>query len=79
MEDAQGAEKLRLQHRAYVLEREMVEYLFSRLLNERRLARPGLPTEADLFEVDAEVAALGLRLNKLRIKRRIYDYIVGVI
>jgi alpha-mannosidase len=75
----EGAEQLRRQHQAFVLEREMVEYLFSGLLNQRLLARQGAPTQEDLFGVDAEVAALGLRLNKLRIKRRIFDYVIGVI
>jgi alpha-mannosidase len=75
----EGAEHLRHQHQAYILEREMVEYLFSRLLNQRLLDRQGPPTQQDLFGVDTEIAELGLRLNKLRIKRRIYDYVVGVI
>jgi alpha-mannosidase len=79
LEAAAASQKLRLQHRAYVLERELVEYLFSRLLNEQKLARQGPATEKELFEVDDEVAALGLRLNKLRIKRRIFDYVVGVL
>jgi alpha-mannosidase len=79
LEHAEGARKLRLQHRAYVLEREMVEYLFSRLLNQKKLAREGAPSDAELFQPDADIAALGLRLNKLRIKRRIYDYVVGVL
>jgi len=77
--EVEGARRLTLQHRGYVLEREMVEYLFSELLNERRLARSGPPSEADLFQPDPEIAALGLRLNKLRIKRRIFDYVVGVL
>jgi hypothetical protein len=76
---SQGSDKLRLQHRTYVLERELVEYLFSQLLNARKLARSGPPTEEDLFSVDPEIAALGLRLNKLRIKRRIFDYVVEVL
>jgi alpha-mannosidase len=75
----EGAEQLRRQHQAYILEREMVEYMFSRLLNQRLLARQGPPTQQDLFGVDTEIAELGLRLNQLRIKRRIYDYVVGVI
>jgi hypothetical protein len=75
----EGAQGLRLQHRAYVLERELVEHLFSRLLNERKLSRSGRPTEQDLFQPDPEIARLGLRLNKLRIKRRIFDYVVGVL
>ncbi|MGH2520904.1 MAG: hypothetical protein ACRDH2_00235, partial [Anaerolineales bacterium] len=74
--DEQGAKRLRLQHQSYVLKRECVELELSLLLNQRKLARRGALSYDDLFLPDDEVAALGLALNRLRIKRRIFDYIV---
>jgi hypothetical protein len=72
MDGTEGNERLRLLHRCYVLRREAVEAEFSLLLNRKRLEGDGA-TSADA--VDPEVAALGLRLNQLRIKRRIFDYV----
>jgi alpha-mannosidase len=66
---AEGNERLRLLHRYYVLQREAVEAAFSLLLNQKGWAEDGVD------RVDEEVAALGLRLNQLRIKRRIFDYV----
>jgi hypothetical protein len=72
----QGPARLRLLHRYYVLKREAVEAEFSLLLNRRKLAEPS-PLRFDyLYEPDPAIAALGLALNRLRIKRRIFDYIV---
>jgi hypothetical protein len=59
-------------HRYYVLRREAVEAEFSLLLNRKRLEGDGAAGED---AVDPEVAALGLRLNQLRIKRRVFDYV----
>jgi hypothetical protein len=73
---AQGSERLRRQHRYYVLKRECVEVEFSLLLNRRKLADPATPRDDDDEQPDPEIAALGLELNRLRIKRRIFDYIV---
>jgi hypothetical protein len=74
-----GAPRLRLQHRAFALEREQLEYKLSLLLNRRKLAQQGTANASRLsylFEPDSEIAEVGLRLNRLRIKRRIYDYVV---
>jgi hypothetical protein len=73
---ATGAQRLRLQHRAFVLQREKFEYQLSLLLNRRKLAEKKPPGHAYLYEVDDEIAAVGKRLNDLRIKRRIFDYVV---
>lgn len=73
---AEGADHLRWQHRLYVLQRECAEVELSLLLNRRKLAAGGVSRAEDLYAVDPEIAALGLALNRLRIKRRIFDYVV---
>jgi hypothetical protein len=75
----QGAERLKLQHRYYVLKRESVELKLSLLLNLRKLEAQGAADDEYLFAPDEEIAALGLELNQLRIKRRIFDYVVQAI
>lgn len=75
-----GPDRLRLQHRLYVLRREQLELQLSHLLNERKLARGDAPPDHDyLYERDEQIAALGLALNRLRIKRRIFDYVVQAV
>lgn len=66
----------RLQRQVYVLKRELLEYRLSLRLNEIKLAMQGRITRDYLYEPDEDIAALGRELNQLRIKRRIYDYIV---
>jgi hypothetical protein len=73
---ATGLERYRWQHRIYVFERELFEYRLSVLLNERKLASPGHLSYDYLFYPDEEIAEIGLGLNRLRIKRRIYDYVI---
>ena len=65
-----------LQHRYYVLKRELYELRLSALLNRRKLALQGCLDYEYLYTPDPEIAALGMQLNELRIKRRIYDYVV---
>ncbi len=72
-------ERLVLQHRFYVLMRELHELKLSWLLNQRKLRANKASKEDDLFTPDPDIAALGLQLNDLRIKRRIYDYVVEAI
>jgi alpha-mannosidase len=80
MDASTGAARLRLEHRYYVLKRKQLELQLSHLLNERRLARgDGPPDHAYLYERDEQVATLGLALNRLRIKRRIFDYVVQAV
>ena len=69
-------ERLRLQRRWYVLKREQVEFKLSHLLNQRKLAENGVLRYGYLYEPDEEIAEVSLELNNLRIKRRIYDYVV---
>lgn len=76
MEHATGSDRLRLEHRFYVLQRESVELQLSWLLNQRKLATADSARAAWLYEPDPEIAAVGLALNRLRIKRRIFDYVV---
>lgn len=71
-----GDQRYRLDHRRYVLERELYEYQLSAHLNALKLAQQGTLDEAYLFDVDEKTAEIGFKLNQLRIKRRIYDYIV---
>lgn len=74
-----GQEKLRWQHRIYILDRERLEFSLSHLLNSRKLAAKGDQDYAYLYEPDAEITAVGIALNRLRIKRRIFDYVVTVL
>ena len=71
-----GRERLQWEHRLAILGREQLEFLLSRLLNERKLA--SYP-ESYLFEYDEEIAGVGAALNRMRIKRRIFDYVVQVL
>jgi len=50
----------------------------SALLNQRKLAVQGRLDYEYIYTLDPEIAELGIQLNDLRIKRRIYDYVVGV-
>ena len=77
LEGAIGAERHRLQHQYYVWQREKLEFELSFLLNWRKLDDDGAMHYDYLYQPDDEIAALGLELNHLRIKRRIYDYIVA--
>lgn len=75
---ATGSARLRLQHRLYVLQREQAEFRLSLLLNRRKLAEQGALRDAYLYEPDPEIAEVGQQLNALRIKRRIFDYVIQV-
>jgi len=84
MEDAPGTaltdvERLRKQHRSYVVAREAAEARFSLLLNRRRLVEREADRRRACTEADPEIAALGHELNQLRIKRRIFDYVVAAL
>jgi alpha-mannosidase len=74
-----GADRYRWQHQLYMLQREKLEYHLSTRQNEIKLAHQGWVTREYLFVPDQEIAEIGRQLNQLRIKRRIYDYIVQVI
>ncbi len=76
LEHASGRERYLLEHRVYVLKRERYEYLLSARLNELKLAVGNQLNEDILYTPDPDVTAIGFQLNQLRIKRRIYDYII---
>ncbi len=76
---ATGDARYRFQHRVYVHHREMLEYQLSARLNELKLAQNGNTDQAYLYEQDPLVAKIGWELNQLRIKRRIYDYVVAAL
>ncbi len=76
LKQASGAEHHILQHKYYITKRELYEAQLSIYLNEEKLARQGQLNYAALYEQDDEIARLGLALNQMRTKRRIYDYIV---
>jgi hypothetical protein len=76
---ATGAEQMRLQHQSYIWQREKLEFELSLLLNRRKLAEAGALRYGYLYEPDKEVATVGLALNRLRIKRRIFDYVIQAI
>ena len=58
---------------ALVVERELLELRLSRELNERLLHSTDEVSIGD--DPDPVIAGLGSRLNDLRVKRRIYDYV----
>jgi alpha-mannosidase len=68
-----------LQHRYYVLKRELYELRLSERLNALKAADEHGLSYGYLYSPDDEVAEVGLQLNQLRIKRRIYDYVVQAI
>jgi hypothetical protein len=76
LDEAEGSARLRLQHESYVIQREQLESKLSLLLNRRKVAQQDALARDYLFTPDAEIAAVGLSLNRLRIKRRIFDYVV---
>ena len=57
-----------------MVERELLELQLSRELNQRRIATEDVVAIPD--DRDPVIADLGWRLNELRVKRRIYDYVV---
>jgi alpha-mannosidase len=76
---ANDAEYHRLKHKYYISKRELYEAQLSIYLNEEKLARQNQLNYAALYEQDDEIAKLGLELNQMRTKRRIYDYIIEVL
>ena len=79
LEKANGDEKLKVEHELYIYDRERHEFLLSICLNEKKLEQQGRLDADYLYQPDPDVTDLGQRLNKLRIKRRIFDYVVTVI
>lgn len=71
---AEGSEHYRLTHREYVLDRERLELMLSLELNRRRAATDDEVSIPD--EPDPVIAKIGAELNDLRVKRRIWDYVV---
>lgn len=69
-------ERYSLQHANYILKRELYEVRLSVLLNESQLAVADSLGEEYLTTIDKNIAQVGLALNELRIKRRIYDYVI---
>ena len=76
--NASGREQYLVRHRYYMLKRELYELRLSALLNRRKLDLRGRLDHDYLYALDPEIAELGAQLNELRIKRRIYDYVIGV-
>ncbi len=74
IESSHGTERWIATHRQYVVERELLELRLSRELNRRLLASRDEVSIPD--EPDPVIADLGADLNDLRVKRRIYDYVV---
>jgi hypothetical protein len=62
-----------------VLQREQAEFLLSLALNRRKLTEGGGLRYEYLYRPDEEIATIGLELNRLRIKRRIFDYVVAAL
>jgi hypothetical protein len=70
---SEGGVQHLLQHRYYILKREEYEARLSAQLNRHKLTSKG---HKYLYTPAPEIAELGAQLNQLRIKRRIYDYVV---
>jgi alpha-mannosidase len=79
LNQATGNDRYFLQHSYYVLKRELYEYRLSAQLNTLKLAMQNRLTYEYLYTQDDDVAEVGWQLNQLRIKRRIYDYIVQAV
>lgn len=79
MEAAEGNDKLKAEHQVYIHERELYEFLLSVRLNEQKIEQGGKLAYAYLYEPDPAVTDIGFKLNQLRIKRRIFDYVVTAI
>jgi alpha-mannosidase len=77
--EADRSLQFRLEHQYYALQRECLEYQLSLLLNQRKLEHRANPPLEVLQQVDPEIAAIGKELNRLRIKRRIFDYVVQML
>jgi alpha-mannosidase len=77
--DAQGLERHHIKYRYYLHMRELYELKLSAELNKRKYALQGELDHDYLFSPDPEIGSLGEQLNELRIKRRIYDYVVRAI
>ncbi|MEM7275575.1 MAG: hypothetical protein AAF547_21040, partial [Actinomycetota bacterium] len=74
LETATGSDVYRLTHRHHVLAREEAEIALSAELNRRLAVSEEIVSIPD--QPDEVIAALGVHLNDLRVKRRIYDYVV---
>ncbi len=79
LSQATGKDRYLLQHSYYVIERELYELCLSLRLNQLKLAMGGRLSYEYLYTRDDKVAEIGLQLNQLRIKRRIYDYVVQAV
>ena len=71
--------KLKIEHELYVYDRERHEFQLSICLNQLKLEQNGKLDADYLYKPHPKITDLGHRLNKLRIKRRIFDYVVTVI
>lgn len=78
VEQLDGDERHRRLHAVYVIEREHLELALSLELNQRISDDPDAEVSIP-DHVDPTIADLGERLNDLRIRRRIYDYVVEIL
>ncbi|MFQ5615809.1 MAG: hypothetical protein ACE5GO_05035, partial [Anaerolineales bacterium] len=67
LDQTEGKTHYILQHQSYMLKRELYEYRLSVRLNELKLAVGGRLQYEYLYQPDEEVAAIGWKLNRLRI------------
>ncbi|HBH11713.1 MAG TPA: hypothetical protein DDX29_01120 [Clostridiales bacterium] len=59
----------------YMLKRELYELRLSVILNEKKISMEQISNDEYLYAPDPDIAQLGMELNELRIKKRVYDYI----
>jgi hypothetical protein len=70
------SERHPVRYRYYLRMRELYELRLSAELNKRKFAQQGKLDHDYLYSPDPEIVRLGEQLNEMRIKRRIYDYVV---
>jgi alpha-mannosidase len=79
LKGASGWERYKYQHELYVVRREQLETRLTIRLNEKKLLKQASDEKVYLFNPDDEIAEIGRELNRMRIMRRIYDYIVQIV
>lgn len=68
-----------LQWQMYAYRRERLEYLLSAHLSKLKLANGDSVPHDYLYAPDPTIVKIGGQLNKMRIKRRIFDYVIAAL
>ncbi|MEM7333260.1 MAG: hypothetical protein AAF490_14315 [Chloroflexota bacterium] len=68
-----------LQWKTFAYQRERLEYLLSIHLAKLKIQNGDTVPHSYLYEPDPTIVEVGAQLNQLRIKRRIFDYVVAAL